>query len=178
MENLRSMGYAVEGLSFDSDLVIRGLIMDKKNGNVVKADRFGYIKRAMHGTKMLSNRSISELYGRELVDLRDESRWEFLNTLFSVSEAVMYMQMVERLDEGVLPADIAPMDYQRLYKVVAKALFRAHVEGKLKDEIINDPERFVEHDPELPLALLDQKEAGKRLILITNSDYRYTNKMM
>ncbi|KAH7298269.1 hypothetical protein KP509_25G034600 [Ceratopteris richardii] len=178
MENLRSMGYAVEGLSFDSDLVIRGLIMDKKNGNVVKADRFGYIKRAMHGTKMLSNRSISELYGRELVDLRDESRWEFLNTLFSVSEAVMYMQMVDRLDEGVLPADIAPMDYQRLYKVVAKALFRAHVEGKLKDEIINDPERFVELDPELPLALLDQKEAGKRLILITNSDYRYTNKMM
>lgn len=35
----------------------------------------------------------SEIYGRELVDLRNESRWEFLNTLFSVSEAVMYMQV-------------------------------------------------------------------------------------
>ncbi|MCO5553239.1 hypothetical protein L7F22_006760 [Adiantum nelumboides] len=58
MENLGSMGYAVEGLSFDPDLIIRGLIMDKKNGNVVKADRFGYVKRAMHGTKMLSNRAI------------------------------------------------------------------------------------------------------------------------
>ncbi|KAI5077933.1 hypothetical protein GOP47_0007757 [Adiantum capillus-veneris] len=178
MENLGSMGYAVEGLSFDPDLVIRGLIMDKKNGNVVKADRFGYVKRAMHGTKMLSNRAISELYGRELVDLREESRWEFLNTLFSVSEAVMYLQMVERLDEGALPSEIAPMDYQGLYKVVAKALFKAHVEGQLKNEIINEPERFVELDPELPLALLDQKEAGKRLLLITNSDYHYTNKMM
>lgn len=178
MDNLRSMGYAVEGLSFDPDLVIRGLIMDKKNGNVVKADRFGYVKRAMHGTKMLSNRSISELYGRELVDLRNENRWEFLNTLFSVSEAVMYMQMVERLDEGALPSEISPLDYQGLYKVVAKALFKAHVEGQLKNEIINEPERFVELDSELPLALLDQKEAGKRLILITNSDYHYTNKMM
>eukprot|EP00250_Pteridium_aquilinum_P031258 c43316_g1_i1 orf=188-2182(+) len=178
MDNLRSMGYAVEGLSFDPDLVIRGLIMDKKNGNIVKADRFGYVKRAMHGTKMLSNRAISELYGRELVDLRDENRWEFLNTLFSISEAVMYMQMVERLDEGALPSEIAPLDYQGLYKVVAIALFKAHVEGQLKNEIINEPERFVELDPELPLALLDQKEAGKRLILITNSDYHYTNKMM
>lgn len=178
MDNLRSMGYAVEGLSFDPDLVIRGLIMDKENGNVVKADRFGYVKRAMHGTKMLSNRAISELYGRELVDLRNENRWEFLNTLFSVSEAVMYMQMVERLDEGALPPEITPLDYCGLYKVVAKALFKAHVEGQLKTEIINEPERFVELDPELPLALLDQKEAGKRLILITNSDYHYTNKMM
>lgn len=36
---------------------------------------------------------VSEMYGRELVDLRKESRWEFLNTLFSVSEAVAYMQV-------------------------------------------------------------------------------------
>lgn len=35
----------------------------------------------------------SEMYGRELVDLRKENRWEFLNTLFSVSEAVAYMQV-------------------------------------------------------------------------------------
>ena len=27
------------------------------------------------------------------MDLRNESRWEFLNTLFSVSEAVAYMQV-------------------------------------------------------------------------------------
>lgn len=33
-------------------------MLDKQMGNLVKADRFGYIKRAMHGTKMLSNREI------------------------------------------------------------------------------------------------------------------------
>ncbi|XP_024383280.1 uncharacterized protein [Physcomitrium patens] len=178
MNNLRSMGYPVDGLKFDPELVIRGLVLDKKRGNLVKADRFGYIKRAMHGTKMLSNREISELYGRELVDLRDEGRWEFLNTLFSISESVMFMQMVERLDEGSLPPEIGPLDYKGLYAVVSKSLFKAHVEGQLKAEIINNPELFIELDPELPLALLDQKEAGKRLLLITNSDYLYTNKMM
>ena len=35
----------------------------------------------------------SEIYGRELVDLRNQSRWEFLNTFFSVSEAVAYAQV-------------------------------------------------------------------------------------
>ncbi|KAL2630442.1 hypothetical protein R1flu_015128 [Riccia fluitans] len=175
---LKSMGYPVEGLTFDPDLVIRGLILDKEKGNLVKADRFGYVKRAMHGTKMISNRAISELYGRELVDLRNERRWEFLNTLFSISEAGLYMQMVERLDEGAVPPECGHLDYESLFEVVSKALFKAHVEGRLKDEIINNPELFVEVDPELPLALLDQKEAGKKLLLITNSDYHYTNSMM
>ncbi|KAL5782806.1 hypothetical protein ACOSP7_007835 [Xanthoceras sorbifolium] len=178
MENLRNMGFPVDGLSFDPDLVIRGLVIDKENGNLVKADRFGYVKRAMHGTTMLSTRAVSEMYGRELVDLRKESRWEFLNTLFSVSEAVAYMQMVDRLDEGAIGAELGPLDYKGLYKAVGKALFRAHVEGQLKSEIMSKPELFVEPDPELPLALLDQKEAGKRLLLITNSDYHYTDKMM
>ncbi|CAL9768579.1 unnamed protein product [Musa acuminata subsp. burmannicoides] len=202
MANLRSMGFPVDGLEFDPNMVIRGLVMDKERGNLVKADRFGYVKRAMHGTKMLSTRAISEIYGRELVDLRKESRWEFLNTFFSVSEAVMFMQMVDRLDQGAMPAELGPLDYKGIQKArscglsnyhgiqyynsnisfgfqaVAKALFRAHVEGQLKSEIMAEPERFVEPDPELPLALLDQKEAGKKLLLITNSDYHYTNKMM
>ncbi|PIA60710.1 hypothetical protein AQUCO_00300312v1 [Aquilegia coerulea] len=178
LDNLKSMGFPVDGLEFDPNLVIRGLIMDKERGNLVKADRFGYVKRAMHGTKMLSTRAVSEIYGRELVDLRKESRWEFLNTLFSVSEAVAYMQMVDRLDGGAIPTELGRLDYKGLYKAVGKALFRAHVEGQLKSEIMSNPERFVEPDPKLPLALLDQKEAGKRLLLITNSDYHYTNKMM
>lgn len=178
MDNLRNMGYPVDGLAFDPDLVIRGLVIDKEKGNLVKADRFGYVKRVMHGTKMMSNRAVSEIYGRELVDLRKETRWEFLNTLFSVSEAVAYMQMVDKLDAGDISPDLGPLDYKGLYKAVGKALFRAHVEGQLKSEIMSKPELFVEPDPELPLALLDQKEAGKRLLLITNSDYHYTDKMM
>ncbi|KEH32385.1 cytosolic purine 5-nucleotidase [Medicago truncatula] len=136
MENLKNMGFPVDGLAFDPDLVIRGLVIDKERGNLVKADRFGYVKRAMHGTKMLSTRAVSEMYGRELVDLRKESQWEFLNTLFSVSEAVAYMQMVDRLDDGTIPADLGPLDYKGLYK------------------------------------------AGKKLVLITNSDFHYTDKMM
>ncbi|KAM0911768.1 hypothetical protein ACQ4PT_013248 [Festuca glaucescens] len=50
MANLKGMGFPVDALEFDPDLVIRGLIMDKVKGNLVKADRFGYIKRVMHGT--------------------------------------------------------------------------------------------------------------------------------
>lgn len=36
----------------------------------------------------------------------------------------------------------------------------------------------MELDPELPAALLDMKESGKTLMLITNSDWQYTNGLM
>lgn len=58
MDNLRNMGFPVDGLAFDPELVIRGLVIDKEKGNLVKADRFGYVKRAMHGTRMLSTREV------------------------------------------------------------------------------------------------------------------------
>lgn len=41
--------------------MIRGLVIDKEKGNLVKADRFGYVQRAMHGTRMLSNRAVRYL---------------------------------------------------------------------------------------------------------------------
>lgn len=55
-----------------------------------------FVKRSMHGTRMMSTGEIHEVYGRELVILRNETRWTFLNTLFSVSEAVMYAQVFSR----------------------------------------------------------------------------------
>ena len=49
-------------------------------------DRFGYVRRAMHGTRMLSRSETFEQYGRDQVDVDLRSdRWAFLNTLFSVS---------------------------------------------------------------------------------------------
>ncbi|EFJ49794.1 hypothetical protein VOLCADRAFT_80573 [Volvox carteri f. nagariensis] len=148
LETLRQQGVPVDGLRFDPDLVIRGLIMDKEHGNLIKVDRFGLVKRAMHGTRMMNWQEIRELYGREVVNLRNEGRWVFLNTLFSVSEAVMYMQLVDRLDLGMFQVGAGNISYQALYGMVSKALYRTHVEGKLKAEIIQAPEPAV--SPQCP----------------------------
>jgi hypothetical protein len=52
------------------------------------------------------------------------------------------------------------------------------MEGRLKAEIIADPERFVVLDEELPATLMDLKQAGKKLLVITNSEWSYTRSMM
>ncbi len=63
------------------------------------------------------------------------------------------------------------LGYRDLQRILLTALDEAHNLSELKTQIMADPDRFVELDPELPLTLLDQKMAGKRLLLITNSDW-------
>jgi len=177
-ERLTLKGWPVQELVFDGGMVSRALIIDKELGNIVKADRFGFVKSAAHGIRMLDFPELREVYGRTIVDLRDTGRWEFLNTLFSISAGCLYGQCVELLDAGRLPHPQGPMGYRELYREVARALDLTHIEGQLKAEIIRDPTAFVDLDPDLPLALLDQREAGKKLALITNSDWQYTKTMM
>ena len=64
LEQLRRGGCPVDGLSFDSEMVIRGLVVDKHLGNLVKPDRFGMVKRASHGTRMLTTAEVRATYGR------------------------------------------------------------------------------------------------------------------
>lgn len=173
-QRLLARGLPVEGLVFDPKMVTLGLILDVEHGNVVKANRFGYVKRAMHGTRMLPYEEQRDLYARDLVDLA-QPRWVFLNTLFSLSEACLYAQLVDLLDAGKIARALG---YGDLYKAVRDSLDEAHMEGELKAEVIAHPDRFVVLDPELPLALRDLRVAGKKLLLITNSEWEYTRAMM
>ncbi|NWG00985.1 MAG: HAD-IG family 5'-nucleotidase [Thermoanaerobaculaceae bacterium] len=171
---LAEQGLPVEGLEFDPDLVTRGLVVDRELGNLVKANRFGYVVKACHGTVPLPFETLRATYGRLLVDLSDE-RFSFLNTLFSLSEACLFAQLVDRLDER---SSGVPLGYADLHRLVRRGMDEAHLEGALKAIITTDPASYVEPDPETALALLDQLHAGRRLLLITNSDWPYTRTMM
>lgn len=171
---LDDRGWPVADLRFDPRAVIRGLVIDTELGNLLKANRFGYVKQAAHGTTPLPQAEKKRLYGREVVDPA-QPRYVFLNTLFSLSEASMYAQLVDRLDEGRLPAAVG---YHDLYASTRAALDEAHMEGQLKAEILADPERFIALDPELALTLLDQRAAGLQLVLITNSEWAYTKAVL
>lgn len=167
-------GWPVAELEFDGTLVARGLIIDTERGNILKTNRFGFVKKACHGTRPLEHEQQREIYSREMVD-PTENRWAFLYTLFSLSEGCMYAQLVDLLDAKKAPKVVG---YAELYAEVRAAIDLAHAEGRLKAEIVAEPERFVDREPETALALLDQYHAGKKLMLITNSEWSYVAPMM
>ncbi len=171
---LQEQGFPVDDLEFDTSLIMRGLSLDMELGNLVKANRFNFIKQAMHGTRPLSFEEQKTTYARVPAELGN-SRFRFLNTLFSLSEACMYAQLVGKMDAGEFPEG---MGYTDLAHIISRSLDEAHTEGQLKAEILANPEKYIVLDPEMPLALLDQRAAGKKLLLITNSDWAYTLKIM
>ena len=167
-------GLDVEGLAFDPHLVRPGLVLDLEYGNAVKPNRFGFVKQACHGTRMLGVEELRKVYAREIIDL-SESRWVFLDTWFALSEACLYLQLVDRLDEGRYGEQHG---YSELYRRLRECVDATHSEGVLKEQIVQNPQRFVDVDEELPLTLLDLKNAGKKLMLITNSEWSYTRAML
>lgn len=167
-------GWPVESLVFDPDDHLQGLVVDLDLGNLVKATRFGYVIQAHHGTTRLSFDEVRRAYSGTFIDL-SEPRWQFLNTMFSLSEASLYAQLVDRLDAGEAPG---VMGYDDLYRSVRSALDESHAEGELKEKVRADPDRFVERDDDVVATLLDQRAAGKALLLVTNSDWSYTSSMM
>ena len=170
-ERLAIHGWPVEGLAFDVRKVIRGLAIDL---NLVKATRFGYVIRAAHGTRFLDFDDLGSAYAMTLVDLSEE-RFVFINVLFSLSEASLFAQLVDLLDTGGIPSTVG---YAGLYAAVRDALGAAHLEGDIKADIVADPGRYVHQDRETVLALRDQLDAGKKLLLITNSEWEYVKQMM
>jgi HAD superfamily 5'-nucleotidase-like hydrolase len=168
---LAQEGWPVQHLVFDQKLVARGLIVDQELGNVLKADRFGFVRRACHGTRMLEFDEQRRVYGGLIVDLHD-ARWTFMNTFFSLSEACLFLQLVDLHDarqiEGV-------SGYAEILRRIRLHLDATHMEGQLKEEIIRAPERLVDLGPrridcaacqasrgaaERPLGLID--EGGER----------------
>ena len=173
-EVLAESGWPVEGLTFDPDAFTLGLSFDLELGNLVKASRFGYVTRAQHGDAMLTFDEQRRTYASTVVELGEE-RFEFMNTLFELSRASLWTQLVAVHDRSPLPGITS---YAQLYREIDLALAEAHLEGALKAAIVEDPERFVDLDPDIVTTLRDQRLAGKQLLLITNSEWSYTQRMM
>src|SRR5690606_9429979 len=112
---LAAANWPVADLSFDAEVVVRGLVIDTELGNVLKVNRFGFVKTAFHGTRRLSFDEMRKTYMRTVVELSDP-RYRFLNTLFALSEGCMFSQLVDLRDQGALASDVG--GYHDLYREV------------------------------------------------------------
>lgn len=171
---LAEQGWPVADLAFDPGSFTLGLIFDLGLGNLVKATRFGYVVRAQHGARLLAYEELRVAYDATVIDLGDE-RFEFMNTLFELSRAALWTQLVDLQDRGNLPG---VSSYAQLYRRIDEALEVAHRQGELKADILANPQRYVVADSEIVTTLTDQRFAGKELLLVTNSDWSYTKRMM
>ena len=166
-------GYSpdISQVLYDHQFVMRGLVVDKANGNLIKMDRYGHVGRAYHGRQPLSAERWRRLYRELRVNLKSPE-YAWIDTLFALPEACLYAGIIDLLEPR------GPLDYAKLYDHIREAIDTVHRDGSLKDELRKDIGYFIFKDPELGPSLHKLRSGGKRLFLLTNSLWGYTDQVM
>ena len=182
----------IRALRYDPTFIIRGLILDKRNGHLVKMDAHGRVGRCFYGRRALDRDEVVKTYANAKIRLGAQS-FASVDTLFSMPEACLYANLVEHFqkkhDAGGDASPIArredpehellgDLDTWKLFDDVRNSIDDIHRDGTLKSVIMADLPKYFEVDDGLALALHKLRSAGKRLFLLTNSFWVYTQAVM
>jgi HAD superfamily 5'-nucleotidase-like hydrolase len=161
------------GLKYDHEYVIRGLVVDKDLGNIFKMDRHNHVGRCYHGRRQLSLDERRARYQTNEKIRLSLPRFAWIDTLFSLPEACLYAEIIEAQE-----ARGEAVDFHKLYDDVREAIDEIHRDGSLKTELRKDLGRYINLDPELAPALHKLRSGGKKLFILTNSLWDYTDAVM
>ena len=121
-----------------------------------------------------------ELYNLPGESYRPSSEdYAYLDTLFCLPEACLYAKLVDLIDRLNLEGKLKrKFDYQKVSSELRQCIDGVHRDGSLKAVITDNLPLYIEKDPSLPKLLLHFIQGGKKLFLLTNSEYYYTNIIM
>jgi HAD superfamily 5'-nucleotidase-like hydrolase len=167
-------GYPAElaTLDYPIEFPIRGLLIDKKHGHILKMDRFKHVQKGYHGLRRLERDELRTLYQSKRIR-PNGARYHWVDTLYALSEAAVYARVIDYLEAKELPVDFAA-----LFADIRESIDEAHRDGSILGTVDADLPRFVDRDPLLAATLHKFRSAGKRLFLLTNSRWPFTQKMM
>ncbi|MCC5793000.1 MAG: HAD-IG family 5'-nucleotidase [Legionellaceae bacterium] len=172
---VKQRGYPIEirNFKFHYQDAIRGLVIDKKNGNIIKLSRFGAIRLSYHGTRQMSYEEQKKLYHSVYVDLNNP-QYVPIDTSFSIAYCVLFAALVDLKDQK---PDCLP-EYDQMNDDVRNMVDLIHADGSLKGEVSKDLARFVIRERRLVDGLKQYIAHGKKFFILTNSDYYYTRSLL
>ncbi len=164
-------------LSYDPEFAVRGLVIDRHMGNILKMDAHYHVTRVLHGTRALTSRQARAAYPSRTIRFKHE-KYVLVDTLFELPETHLYAQLVDLAEGWEGRRRLKAREYARIYDDVRNAVDTVHRNGTLKGTVAGDFDRYVERDPLLAAMLAQFRSAGKRLFLLTNSEWVYTDRAM
>ncbi|MDW8189880.1 MAG: HAD-IG family 5'-nucleotidase [Pseudobdellovibrionaceae bacterium] len=159
----------IKDFKFNFHFAIRGLVIDKKRGNLLKLNRHSAIRASYHGLSPIDFKEQNKIYKSTYIDLGDPN-FEAIDTAFSISHAVMFSQIVELKKQK---PHLQIPDFAIVADDVLAALDEAHRDGSIKNAVKKDLPRYILKEREIVLGLEKFKKHGKKIFIVTNSDYHY-----
>ncbi len=173
---IKGHGYpeTLRKLPFDYNFAVRGLVIDRKKGNLLKLNRYTAIRASYHGMKPLDFKTHQKLYKSTYIDLSNPD-YMAIDTSFSISLAVLFSQIVDLKDQDT--TNRYP-EYAQIADDVLEALDEAHRDGSLKDVVKQNLDQYIIKDQQLVQNLEKYRKHGKKIFVLTNSDFHYTKLLL
>jgi HAD superfamily 5'-nucleotidase-like hydrolase len=174
IEKLVARGYPefIRTMPYSTAFPVRGLLIDKRFGHVLKMNRYKFVTKGYHGFRELAKEELRALYHQKKIRPATP-RYHWIDTLYALSEAALYAALVEAMEQRGLD-----IDYAKTFTDIRESIDEAHRDGTILEAVASDYPRFVNKDRELASTLHKLRSAGKKLFLLTNSRWSYTDKMM
>jgi 5'-nucleotidase len=174
VEKLVLRGYPdfIKSIPIDTSFAVRGILIDKRFGHILKMDRYKHVAKGYHGFRELSKEELRALYHSKKIRPATP-RYHWIDTLYALSEATLYAALIEALEKKGYA-----VDYARVFTDIRESIDEAHRDGTILNAVTSDLPRFVHRDPDLASTLHKLRSAGKKLFLLTNSRWSYTDQMM
>lgn len=176
-KKLVELGYPKEILDweFDHNFVMRGLIIDKNKGNILKIDRHRYVKIAYHGFQVLSSTERKQVYDVENVINYEEPHFSLMDTTFSIPEGYLFLKLVDLKERS---NHLKEKSYFDFYHDTRTSINLCHRDGSIKTKVAQNPHKYIKMDEKLPDILIKMKESGVVLFILTNSLWKYADSVM
>jgi HAD superfamily 5'-nucleotidase-like hydrolase len=173
---IASKGYPeqIRNLQFDASFALRGLVVDRKKGNLLKLNRYTAIRTAFHGLKQIDYKTLQKMYRSTYIDLSKDD-YAAVDTTFSYSFAMAFSQMVEFKDSNL---QLKFPEYSQIADDVLNALDEAHRDGSLKNAVKENLNDYIIKDEKVVNALEKFKKHGKKIFILTNSEFYYTKLLL
>ncbi len=179
----------------DEDYSFRGLTFEMKSGNFLKLDENGYILRACHGMRPLTDEEIVKEYGKERIwesfpQLKERvhhgATFKSFENFFDMPIGVLCARIVEIIDETQdKPAsydfwpDIVEIWVNSFGPTAFKEQASAEKKGYFFPYLTADADRYVKKCPQNVKNWLKKlRDAGKMIFLLTQSHVAYTKFLM
>ena len=164
---------AIKNFQFNFSDAIRGLVVDSKNGNILKLSRYAAIRESAHGTQKINYTRQKQFYRSIYVDLSDPN-YIAIDTSFSIAFCVLYGQLIDLKDER--PQELP--SYQMIASDVLNSVDKTHADGRLKHEISQNLDNFVIKDQSVVEGIRQYIRHNKKIFILTNSEYYYTKLLL
>lgn len=173
---IKDHGYpnVIQSLKFDFDRSRRGLVIDIHRGNILKLSRHASIRVSYHGLTPISYSQQRKVYKSSYIDL-GEPGFDIVNTTFSIAICGLFAQLVDLKDNSetkTLP------DYSTIAADLTSCLDKAHRDGSLKGVVASNLDDYIYKDARVVHGLERFIRHGKKIFIVTNSDFHYTKLLL